>query len=168
MDPRDGDGVAALCEYCKPALRLPCLPSKNVVQNEAGEKPGRTDGWIDTAGDFCTSSPEDLWWEDEWPGLPVIEASIRETGCDFCRFLKAALSSREAKQWLDDNGLENLRLSRRWVAQTDKPVTAWLFQILVWDADYDYDEEPPWGNGLLVLSFPVTSKSRKLSIRDRL
>ncbi|KAK7963417.1 hypothetical protein PG988_010391 [Apiospora saccharicola] len=94
--------------------------------------------------------------------MPVIESSVRETGCDFCRFLKAALSSREAEQWLDDNGLENLRLSRRWVAQTDMPVTAWLFQVLVWDADYEHDEEPPRGNGLIVLSFPVTSRSEEI------
>ncbi|KAK7968071.1 uncharacterized protein PG986_002348 [Apiospora aurea] len=168
MGSDQSDGVAVVCELCRPALRLPCLPSKRTEPEAGGEWPGTESGttapWQHTPGDFCISAP-DYTRTDEWPALPALHASIKATGCDFCRFLATtALASAEARRWLDETGVGALKLGVRWLAQQaqvgdDEPVAGWLFQVLVWDNDWEYEVEPPFDEGLLVLSFPVTSRS---------
>ncbi|KAK8065013.1 hypothetical protein PG997_011760 [Apiospora hydei] len=144
-----------------------------VTEPEAGgEGPGTESGttalWKNTPGDFCVSAP-DYSRTDEWPGLPGLHASIAGTGCDFCRFLATtALASAEARQWLEETEVVGaLKLSVRWLAQAqvndDESVAGWLFQVLVWDNDWEYEVEPPFDDGLLVLSFPVTSRSEEVT-----
>ncbi|KAK8034043.1 hypothetical protein PG993_009038 [Apiospora rasikravindrae] len=173
MSSDKSDGVAVLCDLCRPALRLPDLPPKEPKAEPASElgagarpenKSGTTAAWRNTAGAFSVSDP-DYSRTDEWPGLPNLHASIEATGCNFCRFLATALSSTEARQWLEETEVGPLKLGIRWLAQAqrvddvEESVAGWLFQVLVWDNDWEYEVEPPFEEGLLVLSFPVSSRS---------
>lgn len=73
-----------------------------------------------------------------------------------------ALRSKEAKKWFDDNKIQFLGLTLRWLSRRDEPVSAWLLQVLVWEATSG-EAVPPQHDKLLVMSFPITSSSGKLS-----
>lgn len=155
MGSENGNGVAVLCGHCRIALRLPCLPSK-----KAGIKARKKKTWPQ-GRHRCRYG----WLERRHGHLSYFESaglqqSIQETGCDFCQFLVELMSSREATQWL--LGAESLKLTIRWLAQIGKPVTGWLFQLLVWYGGRDYEVEPLWKDELLVLSFPVSSRSSRI------
>ncbi|KAK7968069.1 HET-domain-containing protein [Apiospora aurea] len=97
------NGVATLCDDCRPALRLPT----------------DTNGWI-PVDEYYLTLVIDHQRDDEWPLFPGLEESISKTGCEFCQLLKTTLTSKEVKSDFGTLANISVTLKFKWWAPSDE------------------------------------------------